>query len=108
MVTRPGMKTKSGLRVCARATGRCQQRIPMISAHRQKGHRAHFIAPILGLSCHLIGGLFVDDTDLFHLDMRQVKTAHGAHSCLQDLVINWGKMLLATGGTLNRQNAHSI
>jgi hypothetical protein len=74
--------------------------IPMIKAHRRKGHGTHFIAPISGLSCHLIGGLFVDDTDLFHLDMRRTKTALEAHTCLQELVINWGKLLLATGGAL--------
>jgi hypothetical protein len=74
--------------------------IPMISAHRHKEHGTHFIAPILGQSCHLIGGLFVDNTNLFHLDMQRVKTVHEAHSRLQDLVINWGKLLLATGGAL--------
>jgi hypothetical protein len=74
--------------------------IPMIKAHRQKGHSAHFIAPISGLSRHLIGGLFVDDTNLFHLDMRQTETALEAHTCLQESVINWGKLLLATGGAL--------
>jgi hypothetical protein len=71
--------------------------IPMIKAHRRKGHGAHFIASISGLSCHLIGGLFVDDTNLFHLDMQRTKTALEAHTCLQELVINWGKLLLATG-----------
>jgi hypothetical protein len=74
--------------------------IPMISAQMRKGHGANFLAPFVGQSCHLIGGLFVDDTNLFHLNMRWVKTAHKAHSRLQDLVINWGKLLLATGGAL--------
>ncbi len=61
---------------------------------------AHFIVPISGWSCHLIGGLFVDDTDLFHLDMRQVETVTEAHDRLQESVFNWGKLLLATGGAL--------
>jgi hypothetical protein len=72
----------------------------MIRANRQKGHGAHFIAPISELSCHLIGGLFVDDTGLFHLDIRQIKTALEAHARLQEPVINWGKLLLAMGGAL--------
>ena len=72
--------------------------IPMIRAHRRKGHGTHFIAPISGLSC--LGVLFVDNTDLFHLYMRQVKTAMEAHARLQESVINWGILLLATGGTL--------
>ena len=43
--------------------------ISMIRAQQRKGHGANFLAPILGQSCHLIGGLFVDDTDLFHLNI---------------------------------------
>jgi hypothetical protein len=72
--------------------------IPMILAHKKKGHGAHFIAPISSHVCH--GGLFVDNTDLFHLDMRTVQSVVEAHQCLQEAVINWRKLLLATGGTL--------
>jgi hypothetical protein len=67
--------------------------IPMIRAHRRKGHGAQFLAPISGLSCHLIGGLFVNDTDLFHLDMQWIETAEEAHARLQESVINWGRLL---------------
>jgi hypothetical protein len=42
----------------------------------------------------------VDDTDLFHLDMERVETVVDAHRRLQDAVINWGKLLIATGGAL--------
>jgi hypothetical protein len=72
----------------------------MIKAHRQKGQGAHFIAPISELSCHYFGGLFVDDTNLFHLDIWWIKTDLEAHTRLQELVINWGKLLLAMGGAL--------
>ena len=74
--------------------------IRMILAHKKKGHGTHFIAPISSHACHLAGGLFVDDTDLFHLDMRMVQLVVEAHQCLQEAVINWGKLLLATGGAL--------
>ncbi len=74
--------------------------IPLILAHKGKGHGAHFIAPISGLSCHLAGGIFVDDTDLFHLDMRRIETILEAHAHLQESVMNWGKLLIATGGAL--------
>jgi hypothetical protein len=47
--------------------------IPMIKAHRRKGNGTHLIAPVSELPCHLVGGLFVDDTNLFHLDMRLIK-----------------------------------
>jgi hypothetical protein len=42
----------------------------------------------------------VDDTDLIHLDMRTIETTLEAHIKLQELVINWGKLLIATGGAL--------
>ena len=74
--------------------------IPMISAHKRKGHSAYFIAPISGQSCHLAGGLFVDDTDLFHLSMTQTESVIEAHGHLQESIINWGNLLLATGGAL--------
>ena len=74
--------------------------IPMISAHKKKGHGAHFLTPMGNFPCHLAGGLFVDDNDLFHLDMRRTESAAEAHANLQEAVINWGKLLLATGGAL--------
>ncbi len=74
--------------------------IPMIAAHKWKGHGTHFIAPISRQLCHLTGGLCINDTDLIHIDMRRVKTALEVHARLQELVINWGKLLMATGGAL--------
>jgi hypothetical protein len=74
--------------------------IPMISAHKRKGHGAHLVTPISNQSCHLVGGLFVDDTDLFQLDMRRIESAAEVHERLQEAVINWGKLLIATGGAL--------
>ncbi len=44
--------------------------IPIIATHKCKGHGAHFIArPIVDISGHIVGGLFVDDTDLVHVNM---------------------------------------
>jgi hypothetical protein len=54
--------------------------IPMIAAHKCKGHGAHFIAPILDITGHIVGGLFVDDTDLVHVNMQVVETILEAHS----------------------------
>jgi hypothetical protein len=72
----------------------------MIAAHKCKCHGAHFIAPILDITSHIVGGLFVDDTDLVHIDMQVVETILEAHSWLQESVINWGRLLIATGGAL--------
>jgi hypothetical protein len=74
--------------------------IPMIAAHKRKGHGAHFIAKISENTGHLVGRLFADDTDLIHLDMRTNKTTLEAHIKLQESMINWGKLLIATGCTL--------
>jgi hypothetical protein len=42
----------------------------------------------------------VDDTDLVHVNMRTVETILDAHSRLQESVINWGSLLVATGRAL--------
>ncbi len=59
--------------------------IPMIAAHKRKGHGAHFITPISDITGHVVGGLFMDDTDLVHVDMRTVESILEAHSRLQEL-----------------------
>ncbi len=74
--------------------------IPMIAKHKRKGHGAHFIAPVLHITGHIVGGLFVDDTELVHVDMRVMETIVEAHSWLQESVINWGRLLIATSGAL--------
>ena len=48
-------------------------RTPMIAAHKRKGHKA-LLAPILDISEQLVSGLFVDNTDLLHVNMRIVET----------------------------------
>ncbi len=42
----------------------------------------------------------MDDTNLVHVDMQAVETILEAHSRLQELVINWGHLLIAMGGAL--------
>ena len=42
----------------------------------------------------------MDGTDLIHVDMLTVETILEAHSRLQESVINWGSLLIATGGAL--------
>jgi hypothetical protein len=72
----------------------------MIAAQCRKDYGAHLIALISSQQGHLIGGLFVDDVNLFHLEMHRNETVFQAHSKLQDCIINWKKLLIATGGTL--------
>jgi hypothetical protein len=42
----------------------------------------------------------MDDTDLFHLEMRVNKTFYQAHLRLHGGIINWGQLIIATGGLL--------
>jgi hypothetical protein len=62
----------------------------MIATHKHKGHGTHFIAPILDITGHIVGGLFVDDMNLVHIDMQVMKTIVEAHSWLQDSVNDQG------------------
>jgi hypothetical protein len=43
--------------------------IPLVAAHKRKGRGAHLIAPISDITNHIVGSLFVDDTDLVHVNM---------------------------------------
>jgi hypothetical protein len=95
-VKKQGMCQENG----AAPTAWTVKSIPMIAAHKCKGHGAHFISPISDISSHIVGGLFVDDTDLVHVDMRVMEMILEALSRLQESVINWGHLLIATGGAL--------
>ncbi len=68
--------------------------IPMIAAQRRKDYGAHLIAPISSQQGYLTGGLFVDDTNLFHLKMCRNETLFQAHLKIQDGIINWGNYSL--------------
>jgi hypothetical protein len=49
--------------------------ICILSAHKKRGHGAHFTCPITKLKSHIAGIIYVDDTDLvhFHMDEDQGK-----------------------------------
>jgi hypothetical protein len=72
----------------------------MINAHKQNGHGVQFKCLLSRESLHTAGSIFVDDTDLEHYNMRKVETTVEAHRKLQESILNWGKLLLATGGAL--------
>jgi hypothetical protein len=74
--------------------------ITMIRAHKQKGHGVHLRCPITETSHHSAGTVYVDDTDLEHLDMTKLQTVEEVHLKFQDSIVNWGSLLLAMGGAL--------
>jgi hypothetical protein len=56
--------------------------------------------PISKGNLHVVGTIFVDNTDLEHFNMRQNKTAEEAHERFQESITNWGCLLIAIGGAL--------
>ena len=74
--------------------------ITITRAHKRKGHGAKFLCPITKLKSHIAGVIFVDDTDLIHLNMEANESADETLVHLQDSITNWGKLLLPTGGAL--------
>jgi hypothetical protein len=62
------------------------------------GHGVHLCCPISNKTIHLAGMLFVDDTDLEHFDLNKRETVRESHAALQESIINWGRLLIATGG----------
>jgi uncharacterized protein (UPF0332 family) len=72
--------------------------ICIISAHKKKGHGAHFTCPITKLKSHIAGIIYVDNTDLVHFCMDEDQGKDESFFCLQEAITNWGKLLLASGG----------
>ena len=42
----------------------------------------------------------MDDTDLEHFDVNKIETAMEAYERMQSSILNWGRILVATGGSL--------
>jgi hypothetical protein len=74
--------------------------IPMLNAHKRKGYGAHLVARISDKQGHIAGSLFFDDDDTIHLNMKVIETKRQAYEGLQNSIVNWGKLLIATGGAL--------
>jgi hypothetical protein len=74
--------------------------ICIIGAHSKKGHGAKFYCPITNLKHHLSAILYVDDTDLLHIDLSKDETFDKVHRAIQESMNSWGNLLIATGGVL--------
>jgi hypothetical protein len=74
--------------------------ITIIHAHKKEGHGATFLCPITKFSHKVAGILYVDDTDITHLDLSRVETLEEAHASLQASLDSWSQLLIATGGAL--------
>jgi hypothetical protein len=74
--------------------------ICILRAHGNKGHSAKFLCPITKLQHHLTAILYVDDTDLLHINLTQDKWVEDVHVAIQESVNSWGNLLIATRGVL--------
>ena len=81
--------------------------ITILHAHKRKGHGTVIKCPITNKDGHLAAILFVDDCDLLHLRMDRNETVQEAHQAMQESMTNWGKLLIATGGSLKPEKCFS-
>jgi hypothetical protein len=72
-------------------------------AQGAKGYGAHSIALMSHVHSSLSAILYINDTDLLHLNMDGNKTIFKTHAALQCAIKNWGKLLIVTGGTLKQK-----
>jgi hypothetical protein len=56
--------------------------ICILKAHGKKGHGAKFVCPITKLEKHLSAILYVDDTDLLHIDLTNTETVDKVHKAI--------------------------
>ncbi len=75
--------------------------IVILNAHGKKGHGAKFTCPILKLSSQLSAILYVDNTNLLHINLDKDKSVASAHKAIQSSVRSWGDLLIAMGGVLH-------
>ena len=74
--------------------------IAIIKAHKEEGHGATFLCPISDYKHDVAGILYVDDTDLIHLNLSEDESVDAAHAALQRAVYSWSDLLIASGGSL--------
>jgi hypothetical protein len=74
--------------------------ICILGAHGKKRHGAKFHCPISKLQHHLSAILYVNNTDLLHIDLTKDKSFDEVHSAIHSSVNSWGNLLITTGGVL--------
>jgi hypothetical protein len=74
----------------ASPTGWCIISIAILQALGAKGHKAHFLAPLSQVWQSLLVILYVNDTNLLHLNMNTDASVQEFHATLQCAIKNWG------------------
>jgi hypothetical protein len=60
--------------------------ICILGAHQKKGLGAKFVCPISKLHHHLLAILYVDNTDIIHIDLTQEESINDVHNAIQSSV----------------------
>jgi hypothetical protein len=84
----------------ASPAGWCFISIMILRAHGKNGHGTRFVAPMSLVKRSLSAILYIDDTDLLHLNMERDELVWEVRLSLQQSIDNWGKLLIAMGGSL--------
>ncbi len=74
--------------------------IVILRAHGKKGHGATFRCLITRCSANISAILYVDDTDLLHINFDKDEMAEDAHAAIQSSINSWGNLLITTGSAL--------
>ena len=62
--------------------------ISILQAHKRKGHGANFRCPISRREGKLANILFVDNTDLIHLDLEATQYFHETHGAIKGVCLS--------------------
>jgi hypothetical protein len=83
----------------ASPAGWCIISIAILQAHGVKGHGAHFLARLSQVWQSLLAILYVNDTNLLHLNMNTDESVHKVRAALQRAIKNWDRLQIATRGS---------
>jgi hypothetical protein len=78
--------------------------IVILNAHGKKGHSAKFVCPITKLSSHLSAILYVDNTDLLHINLEKDKLVAQVHKMIMQASKTGGIYSSQLAGHSNWQN----
>ena len=75
--------------------------ICIVGAHGEKGHDVKFYFPITILEHHLLAIIYMDDTDILHIDLtKDEKKVEEVLQAMQSSINSWGNLRIATRGAL--------
>ena len=77
----------------------------MLEAYKAKGHGAYFLSAWSGICLGIAALLYVDDTDLLHLDTSGLSELQFFHQ-IQGGTAYWAYLLQATGGNLKPEKCY--